>query len=103
MVVHLVQGRRLIGASATVSGRIRSNIECAVGSEGRLDTRRSNKRHQKMDAAWLGVILRFDQEASSLEPGHGVVCGTNWNEIEVRQEVMRDDFQEGDSEINPRQ
>nr|VDD03533.1 unnamed protein product [Brassica rapa] len=40
MVVQLVQGRRLIGASATMSGRARSNIGCAVGSVGRLDTRR---------------------------------------------------------------
>ncbi|WZZ39329.1 hypothetical protein YC2023_035588 [Brassica napus] len=47
--------------------------------------------------------LEVDQEASSLEPGHEVVCGTIWKEIEVRQEVMRDDLMEGDSEINPRQ
>lgn len=40
MVVQLVQGRRLIGASATVSDQARSNIGCAVGSVGRLDTRR---------------------------------------------------------------
>ena len=47
--------------------------------------------------------LEVDQEASSLEPGRGVVYGTKGNEIEVRQDVMRDDFQEGDSEITPRQ
>ncbi|KAF2610148.1 hypothetical protein F2Q70_00013073 [Brassica cretica] len=47
--------------------------------------------------------LEVDQEASSLEPGHEVVCGTKEKEIEVRQEVMRDDLQEGDSEITPRQ
>ncbi|KAF2609440.1 hypothetical protein F2Q68_00043780 [Brassica cretica] len=46
--------------------------------------------------------LEVDQEASSLEPGHEVVCGTKRKEIEVRQEVMRDDLQEGDSEIPPR-
>ena len=40
MVVQLVQGRKLIGASATVSGQARSNIGCAVGSVVRLDTRR---------------------------------------------------------------
>ena len=32
--------------------------------------------------------LEVDQEASSLEPGHEVVCGTRGKEIEVRQEVM---------------
>ncbi|KAF2557890.1 hypothetical protein F2Q68_00015813 [Brassica cretica] len=46
--------------------------------------------------------LEVDQEASSLKPGHEVVCGTKEKEIEVRQEVMRDDLQEGDSEITPR-
>ena len=40
MVVQLVQGRRLIGASATVSGQARSNIRCDVGYVGRLVTRR---------------------------------------------------------------
>ena len=47
--------------------------------------------------------LQEDQEASSVESGHGVVCDTKGKEIEVRQEVMRDDLQEGDSEITPRQ
>ncbi|KAL0754498.1 hypothetical protein Bca101_092166 [Brassica carinata] len=47
--------------------------------------------------------LEVDQEASRLEPGHKVFCGTKEKEIEVRQEVMRDDLQEGDSEITPRQ
>ncbi|KAF2539303.1 hypothetical protein F2Q68_00022119 [Brassica cretica] len=47
--------------------------------------------------------LEVDQEASNLELGHEVFCGTKEKEIEVRQEVMRDDLQEGDSEITPRQ
>ncbi|KAF2564904.1 hypothetical protein F2Q70_00015490 [Brassica cretica] len=47
--------------------------------------------------------LEVDQGALSLEPGHEAVCGTKGKEIEVRQEVMRDDLQEGDSEITPRQ
>ncbi|KAF2600200.1 hypothetical protein F2Q68_00010631 [Brassica cretica] len=47
--------------------------------------------------------LEVDQGASSLEPGHDVVCGTKGKEIEGRQEVMRDDLQEGDSEVIPRQ
>ncbi|KAF3494385.1 hypothetical protein DY000_02053816 [Brassica cretica] len=47
--------------------------------------------------------LEVYQGASSLEPGHELVCGTKGKEIEVRQEVMRDDLQEGDSEITPRQ
>ena len=47
--------------------------------------------------------LEVDQEASSLEPGHEVVCGTKGKEIEVRQEVVRDDLQGCDSEITPRQ
>ncbi|KAF2570834.1 hypothetical protein F2Q70_00004861 [Brassica cretica] len=47
--------------------------------------------------------LEVDQEASNLEPEHEVVCDTKGKEIEVRQEVMRDDLQEGDSEITPRQ
>ena len=38
-----------------------------------------------------------------MEPGHEVACGTRGKEIEVRQEVMRNDLQEGDSEITPRQ
>ncbi|KAF2534724.1 hypothetical protein F2Q70_00031332 [Brassica cretica] len=46
--------------------------------------------------------LEEDQEASSVESGHKVVCDTKGKEIEVRQEVMRDDLQEGDSEITPR-
>ena len=47
--------------------------------------------------------LEVDQEASSLEQGHEVVCGTKGKEIEVRQEVVRDDLQGCDSEITPRQ
>ncbi|KAL0796171.1 hypothetical protein Bca101_067548 [Brassica carinata] len=47
--------------------------------------------------------LEEGQEASSLELGHGVVHSTKGKEIEVRQKVMRDDLQEGDSEITPRQ
>ncbi|KAF2610683.1 hypothetical protein F2Q70_00013341 [Brassica cretica] len=47
--------------------------------------------------------LEVDQGASSQESGHEVVCGTKGKEIEVRQEVMRDDLHEGDSEITPRQ
>ncbi|KAL0825210.1 hypothetical protein Bca101_048887 [Brassica carinata] len=47
--------------------------------------------------------LEVDQEASSLEPGHEVVCGIKGKEIEVRQEVVRDDLQGCDSEITPRQ
>ncbi|KAF3511386.1 hypothetical protein F2Q69_00008381 [Brassica cretica] len=47
--------------------------------------------------------LKEEQEASSLKPEHRVVCSTKGNEIEVRQEVMRDYLQEGDSEITPRQ
>ena len=47
--------------------------------------------------------LEVDQEASSLKPGHEVVCGTKEKEIEVRQEVVRDDLQGCDSEITPRQ
>lgn len=46
--------------------------------------------------------LEEDQEASSLELGHGVVRSTKGKEIEVRQEVMREDLQEGDSEITPK-
>ncbi|KAF2555165.1 hypothetical protein F2Q68_00017059 [Brassica cretica] len=49
------------------------------------------------------IDLKVDQEASRLEPGHEIVCGTKGKEIEVYQEVMRDDLQEGDSEITPRQ
>ncbi|KAF3516635.1 hypothetical protein DY000_02058936 [Brassica cretica] len=47
--------------------------------------------------------LEVDQGALSLEPGHEVVCGTKGKEIKVRHEVMRNDLQEGDSEITPRQ
>ncbi|KAF3587721.1 hypothetical protein F2Q69_00030517 [Brassica cretica] len=47
--------------------------------------------------------LEEDQEASTLETEHEIVCGTKGKDIEVRQEVMRDDLQEGDSEFNPRQ
>ena len=42
-------------------------------------------------------------EASSLELGHRVVCGTEGKEIKVRHEVMRGDHQEGDSEFTQRQ
>ncbi|KAF3540623.1 hypothetical protein F2Q69_00023902 [Brassica cretica] len=45
--------------------------------------------------------LQEDQEASSVESGHGVVCDTKGKEIEVRQEVVRDDLQ--GCEITPRQ
>ncbi|KAL0854323.1 hypothetical protein Bca101_059475 [Brassica carinata] len=47
--------------------------------------------------------LEEDQEASSVESEQGVVRDTKGKEIQVRQEVMRDDLQEGDSEITPRQ
>ena len=47
--------------------------------------------------------LEDDQEASNLDQGHEVICGTKEKEIKVRQEVMRDDLEEGDSEITPRQ
>ncbi|KAF3522693.1 hypothetical protein F2Q69_00049570 [Brassica cretica] len=47
--------------------------------------------------------LEVDQEASSLEPGHEVVCSTKGKEIEVCQEVVREDLQGSDSEITPRQ
>lgn len=45
--------------------------------------------------------LEVDQEASNLEPGHEVICGTKGKEIKVRQEVVRDDLQ--GCEITPRQ
>ncbi|KAF3504883.1 hypothetical protein F2Q69_00040873 [Brassica cretica] len=117
---NLVQGRRLIGASVTVSGQTRSNIRCAVGSVGRLDTKAEcftreksrnmakkvnkaftkPKRVEEVSLAKSGLLdeikdetsedgcssgrsdLEVDQEASSLEPGHEVVCGTKGNEIE---------------------
>ncbi|KAL0741028.1 hypothetical protein Bca4012_082541 [Brassica carinata] len=47
--------------------------------------------------------LEEGQKASSLGLGHEVVHSTKGKEIEVLQEVMRDDLQEGDSEITPRQ
>ncbi|KAF3581389.1 hypothetical protein DY000_02033457 [Brassica cretica] len=47
--------------------------------------------------------LEVDQEASSMEPGHEVVCGTKGKEIKVLHEVMRDYLQESDSKITPRQ
>ncbi|KAF2610147.1 hypothetical protein F2Q70_00013072 [Brassica cretica] len=87
MVVQLVQGRRLIGASATVSGQVKINIGCVVGSVGRLDTRSQEwiKDKTSEDGCSSGRSdLEVDQEASSLEPGHEVVCGTKEKEIEVR-------------------
>ncbi|KAF3543034.1 hypothetical protein DY000_02005283 [Brassica cretica] len=39
--------------------------------------------------------LQEDQEASSVESGHRVFCDTKGKEIELRQEVMRDDLQGG--------
>nr|VDD25169.1 unnamed protein product [Brassica oleracea] len=51
----------------------------------------------------VGRDLEVDQEASSLEPGTGVVCGTKGKEIEMQQKVMQGDHQEGDSEITPKQ
>ncbi|KAF3544368.1 hypothetical protein DY000_02009487 [Brassica cretica] len=85
MVVQLVQGRRLIGASATVSGQAKINIGCVVGSVGRLDTRSQEwiKDKTSEDGCSSGRSdLEVDQEASSLEPGHEVVCGTKEKEIE---------------------
>ncbi|KAL0802706.1 hypothetical protein Bca101_057882 [Brassica carinata] len=47
--------------------------------------------------------LEEGQKASIMEPGHEVVQCIKGKEIKVRQEVMRGDLQEGDSEITPRQ
>ncbi|KAF2566047.1 hypothetical protein F2Q68_00026717 [Brassica cretica] len=76
-------------ASATASGQTRCNIRYAVVYVGRLNIRRSD--------------LEVDQEASSSEPEHRIVCSTKGKKIEVRQEVMRGDHQEGDSEVIPKQ
>ncbi|KAF2581828.1 hypothetical protein F2Q68_00001096 [Brassica cretica] len=78
----LVQGKRLIGASATVSSKARSNIGCVVGSVGRLDTRWWSILLVRRAETWpRRSDLEVDQEASSLEPGHEVVCGTMGKEI----------------------
>ena len=47
--------------------------------------------------------LEVDQEASSLEPEHEVLCSTKRKEIEVCEEVVREDLQGYDSENTPRQ
>ncbi|KAF2596891.1 hypothetical protein F2Q68_00010222 [Brassica cretica] len=39
---------------------------------------------------------------ASLPTGHRGVCGTKGKEIKVCEEMMRGDYQEGDSETNPR-
>nr|VDC71732.1 unnamed protein product [Brassica rapa] len=57
----------------------------------------------KNGCSYVRRDLEEDQESSTLETGHRAVCGTKGKEIEVRQEVMRDDLQEGDSEITPKQ
>ena len=141
MVVHLVQGKRLIGASTNVRPNkkqhrmccwlcgkvVHKKVECFAREKNINMAKKVNKmfiepkRVEEVVLAKSGLLdeikdetseegcssgrkdLEVDQEASSLEPGRGVVYGTKVNEIEVRQDVMKDDFQEGDSEITPRQ
>ncbi|KAL0689451.1 hypothetical protein Bca4012_089129 [Brassica carinata] len=75
--------------------------EVSLAKSGLLD---EIKDETSKDGCSSGTSdLDVDQEASSLEPRHEVVCGTKGKEIKVRQEVMRDDLQGCDSEITPRQ
>uniref|UniRef100_A0A0D3CGN4 Uncharacterized protein n=1 Tax=Brassica oleracea var. oleracea TaxID=109376 RepID=A0A0D3CGN4_BRAOL len=53
----LVQGMRLIGASATVSGQARSNIGCAVGSVGSQVLNRSGSRGSLRGASDRDTVL----------------------------------------------
>ncbi|KAF2563594.1 hypothetical protein F2Q70_00015358 [Brassica cretica] len=123
--VALVQGRRLIGASATVSGQARSSrmccwfcgkvghkkVECFAHGKSRNMAKKVNKtftkprRVEEVSLAKSGLLdeikdetsedacssvrsdLQEDQEESSVESGHGVVCDTKGKEIKVRQEV----------------
>ncbi|KAF3510037.1 hypothetical protein F2Q69_00008743 [Brassica cretica] len=98
MVAQMVQGRRLIGASATVSGQARSNIGCDVGSVGRLDTRRWSvllvrrnmakkvnkmftkpKRVEEVSLAKSGLLDEIKNETS--EDG----CNSGRSDLEVDQ------------------
>ncbi|KAF3603663.1 hypothetical protein F2Q69_00035664 [Brassica cretica] len=75
--------------------------EVSLAKSGLLD---EIKDETSKDGCSSGTSdLDVDQEASSLEPRHEVICGTKGKEIKVRQEVMRDDLQGCDSEITPRQ
>ncbi|KAL0886361.1 hypothetical protein Bca101_010344 [Brassica carinata] len=74
--------------------------EVLLAKSGLLDEIKDETSEEGCDSGRSD--LEEGQEASILEPGHEVVHGIG-KEIEVRQEVMRDDLQEGDSEITPRQ
>ncbi|KAF2569419.1 hypothetical protein F2Q68_00024773 [Brassica cretica] len=102
-------------------------VECFAREKGRNMAKKVNKtftkpkRVEEVSLAKSGLLdeikdetsedgcsyvrsdLQEDQEASSVESGHGGVCDTKGKEIEVHQEVMRDDLQGCDSEITPRQ
>ncbi|KAF2615034.1 hypothetical protein F2Q70_00010534 [Brassica cretica] len=74
--------------------------EVSLAKSGLLDEIKDEKSEDGCSS--VRSDLQKDQEASSVESGHGVVCDTKGMEIEVRQEVMRDDLQGCDSEITPR-
>ncbi|WZZ69973.1 hypothetical protein YC2023_081343 [Brassica napus] len=75
--------------------------EVFLATSGLLDEIKDETSEERCSS--VKSDLEVDQEASILEPGHEVVCGTKGKVIEVHQEVMRGDLQEGDSEITPRQ
>ncbi|XP_048632630.1 uncharacterized protein LOC111214674 [Brassica napus] len=82
-------------------------VMCFAREKSRNMAKKVNKMFIKLKRVEEVVLAKSDleegQEASNLEPGHGVDYGTEWNEIKVRQEVMRDDLHEDDNEITPRQ
>ncbi|KAF3538393.1 hypothetical protein F2Q69_00019977 [Brassica cretica] len=63
-------------------------VECFAREKSRNMDKKVNKTFTKPKR-----VEEEDQEASSVESGHGVVCDTKGKEIEVHQEVMRDDLQ----------
>ncbi|WZZ03068.1 hypothetical protein YC2023_088989 [Brassica napus] len=75
--------------------------EVSLAKSGLLDEIKDETSEDRCSS--VRSDLQEDQEASSVESRHRVVCDTKGKEIEVHQEVVRDDLQGCDSEITPRQ
>ncbi|KAL0702247.1 hypothetical protein Bca4012_058369 [Brassica carinata] len=75
--------------------------EVVLAKSGLLDEIKDETSEEGCDS--VKSDLEKGQEASRLGLGHEVVYSTKGKEIEVLQNVTRQDLKEGDSEITPRQ
>ncbi|KAL0717072.1 hypothetical protein Bca4012_066394 [Brassica carinata] len=75
--------------------------EVLLAKSGLLDEIKDETSEEGCDS--VKSDLEEGQEASRLRLGHEVIHSTKGKEIEVLQEVTREDLQDGDSEITSRQ